>query len=183
MSRGVFSLSMRFFETVHGVFLDDLDAIGVLHNSRYLSFFERALGAFWHHLGWRRTTDYWNRPDALQVVRENQVEYLRPVEDVDEVKVRTSIEKLGRTSIVFGFQMLPMDDGLPFARGRRVMVKVDPKARIPSPWTKAFRDLMDPWVHSSAGPGSAHAAEPNPNEKSDIVIERPKGATPCPTVS
>ena len=30
---------------------------GVLHNARYLLFFERTLGSFWRHLGWGATLD------------------------------------------------------------------------------------------------------------------------------
>ncbi|MEQ4720536.1 hypothetical protein [Nonomuraea sp. B19D2] len=31
---------------------DDLDAMGLLHNSRYSLLVERAIGAYWQRLGW-----------------------------------------------------------------------------------------------------------------------------------
>ncbi len=141
---------MRFHETTYSIFLDDLDAIGVLHNSRYLLVFERALGAFWRHLGWTNLLDYEANPDGLQVVRENRVEYLRPVRGVEEVRVRTFVERLGQTSITFGFLMLPTDDETPFARGTRVMVKIDPEARTPSPFSNDFRGMIEKWLGSRA---------------------------------
>ena len=38
---------MRFYEAIHGVYFDDLDALQILHNSRYLLLFERTIGSFW----------------------------------------------------------------------------------------------------------------------------------------
>lgn len=164
---------MRCLETVHGIFLDDLDAIGVLHNARYLLMFERALGAFWRHLGWRRMLDYESNPDRLQVVRENRVEYLRPVKAVDEVRIHTWIGKLGRTSMSFRFRMLPTDGDAPFAEGTRVVVKVDLGSRRPAPWSNGLRDLVSPWV---IGDESKAATE--------LSIERfgANGPAPCPTI-
>src|SRR5687768_15399103 len=39
------------FEPVQ-VYFDDLDAMGLLHNSRYALLVERAIGAYWGRLGW-----------------------------------------------------------------------------------------------------------------------------------
>ena len=41
---------MRFYETIHGVYFDDLDGFQILHNARYLLLFERTIGAFWQRL-------------------------------------------------------------------------------------------------------------------------------------
>ena len=34
------------------IYFDDLDAMGVVHNGRYVIVFERALGAYWTRAGW-----------------------------------------------------------------------------------------------------------------------------------
>jgi len=34
------------------IYFDDLDAMGVVHNGRYVILFERALGAYWTRAGW-----------------------------------------------------------------------------------------------------------------------------------
>ena len=36
---------MRFHETPHGVYFDDLDAFQILHNARYILYFERTVGS------------------------------------------------------------------------------------------------------------------------------------------
>jgi acyl-CoA thioester hydrolase len=140
------SSGVRFHEQVHGVYFDDLDAFQILHNARYLLLFERTIGSFWGHLGWGGTLDVQKNPDQFHLVRANTVEYLKPVVGVSEVRVRVWVEKLGRTSLTFGFSVLPMDQDTDFATGTRVVVRVDEKTRQPVPWTDSFRKQLEPWV-------------------------------------
>lgn len=137
---------MRFHENVHDVYFDDLDAFQVLHNARYLLMFERTIGSFWRHLGWGGLLDAQKNPDQFHLVRANHVEYLRPVYGVGQVRVRVWVEKLGRTSLSFGFRMLPLDQDLEHARGSRVVVRVDPATLKPVPWTERVRDSLAPYV-------------------------------------
>jgi len=136
---------MRFHETVHGVYFDDLDAFRILHNARYLVLFERTIGSFWQKLGFGGPLDAQSEPDQYHLVRQNIVDYLRPVEGVGEVRVRIWVEKLGRTSLTFGFRCLPLDEDLDFATGSRVLVRVDPETRRPVPWTDRFREMLEPY--------------------------------------
>ena len=139
---------MRFFEAIHGVYFDDLDAFQILHNSRYLLLFERTIGEFWGRLGFNRNLVQGSSPDQWHVVRENRIEYLRPVEGVGQVRVRIWVERLGRTSLVFGFKVLPLDEDVPFATGSRVLVRIDRQSRQPVPWTDEFRRLLAPWMET-----------------------------------
>ena len=140
------SSGVRFHEQVHGVYFDDLDAFQILHNARYLLLFERTIGHFWGHLGWGGTLDVQQNPDQFHLVRANHVEYLRAVVGVSQVRVRVWVEKLGRTSLTFGFALLPMDEDIDYATGTRVVVRVDAKTRAPTPWTDSFRSQLQPWV-------------------------------------
>jgi acyl-CoA thioester hydrolase len=70
---------MRFHETLHGVYFDDLDAFHILHNARYLLLFEHAIGSFWRRLGWAGVLDFNTNPDQYHLVRANHLEYKRPV--------------------------------------------------------------------------------------------------------
>jgi len=135
----------RFHETTFGVYFDDLDLFGVLHNSRYLLFFERAIGELWARIG-RPGLSGVMSPDQAHLVRTNHIEYLRPVEGMGEVRVRVSVKKLGRTSIVFGFRLMPMDEDVELAVGERVLVRIDPETRRPSPWSDDFRERIAPFV-------------------------------------
>ncbi len=135
----------RFHETSMGVYFDDLDAFQILHNARYLLLFERTIGAFWKHLGWGGVLDAQKNPDQFHFVRANAVEYLRPVIGVCDVRVRVWIEKLGRTSLTFGFRVLPTDEDTDFAKGTRTIVRVDPTTHRPVPWTDGFREVLAPY--------------------------------------
>ncbi len=134
---------MRFHEQVHGVYFDDLDPFGILHNARYLLLFERTLGSFWWHLGLGRFND---DPDRFHLVRANEVTYERPVRGPQQVRVRVAIERLGRSSLTFGFRMLPMDADVDCARGTRTVVRADPTTWQPAPWSDAFRQQLGPWL-------------------------------------
>lgn len=147
---------MRFHENIHGVYFDDLDALGILHNSRYLVLFERTIGSFWQRLGWSGMPDAHQNPDQFHLVRANHIEYLRPIGGVCEVRVRVWIQQLGRTSLTFGLRVQPLDEDVDFATGYRVLVCVDPQTRRPAPWSDAFRKRVGPYVDgSSVPPGHA----------------------------
>jgi acyl-CoA thioester hydrolase len=137
---------MRFHESIHGVYFDDLDALQILHNARYLLLFERTIGSFWARaMGWSGLDGPTN-PDRFHLVRTNQIEYIRPVTNIGDVRVRIWVEKLGKTSLTFGFRILPMDEDVDFARGSRVIVCVDPKTRKPAPFSDDFRKKVAPYI-------------------------------------
>ena len=147
---------MRFYETIHGVYFDDLDALQILHNARYLLLFERTVGSFWNRtLGWGSPLDKDGSPDRFHLVRTNEIEYLHPVTNVGEVRVRIWVEKIGRTSLTFAFRILPMDQDIDHARGRRVLVRIDPATRKPTPWTDHLRERVAPFLHPSDAPPSS----------------------------
>lgn len=138
---------MRFHEAIHGVYFDDLDALQILHNSRYLLLFERTIGSFWTRtMGWGGLLDESQNPDRFHLVRTNAIEYIRPVTGIGEVRVRIWVDKLGRSSLTFGFRILPMDEDVDYARGSRVIVCVDSKTRKPVPWSDDFRQRIAPFI-------------------------------------
>ena len=139
----------RFFEQVMGVYFDDLDPFRILHNARYLLLFERTVGAFWEHLGAAGFNDA-QHADRFHLVRANHIEYDAPVEGVGKVRVRVWIERLGRTSLTFGFKVMPMDEDRSHATGSRTVVCVDPETRTPRPWSDNFRTVLAPWLKENA---------------------------------
>ncbi|MFO0667892.1 MAG: thioesterase family protein [Polyangiaceae bacterium] len=143
------SFGVRFHENVHGIYFDDLDAFQILHNARYLLLFERTIGSFWQRLGWGSWRDMQRNADAQHLVRANHIEYLRPVTGTGEVRVRIWVEKLGTSSVVFGFCVMPMDEDIDYAVGTRALVRIDLETRKPVPWTQAFRDQLGPYLRQS----------------------------------
>lgn len=141
----------RFFEAIHGVYFDDLDAFGILHNARYLLYFERTVGAFWRMLGWGGSLHAEStKPDQYQLVRSNHLEYLRPVTGMGEVRVRVWVEKLGKTSLTFGCAIMPMDQDVDCATGQRVMVRIDPVTKRPTEWSEELRRQLEPYVRAAS---------------------------------
>jgi acyl-CoA thioester hydrolase len=61
------------------------------------------------------------------------------------VRVRIWVERLGHTSLTFGFRVLPLDEDKDYATGSRVLVKIDFSTRRPAPWSEAFRRTLEPY--------------------------------------
>jgi acyl-CoA thioester hydrolase len=137
----------RFHEEVMGVYFDDLDAFRILHNARYLLLFERTLGSFWEVVG-IDAFEHGVDGDHWHLVRANAIEYLRPVRGTQRVRVRVWIERLGETSLTFGFKLMPMDEDVDCALGTRTVVRVAPGTQRPTPWSEAFRARVAPWVRA-----------------------------------
>lgn len=135
-----------------GVYFDDLDPFRILHNARYILLFERTLGSFWEEVGIGSLQDD-QTPDYLHLVRANSVQYLDPFRGTGRVRVRVWIRQLGRTSLVFGFKLMPIDRDSEHATGERVIVHVDAKSWRPAPWTEEFRRRVRPWVESEESSG------------------------------
>lgn len=144
----------RFFETIHGIFFDDLDPFTILHNARYVLLFERALGAFWMHVGWGGFQDA-SRPEQFHLVRSNKVDYLAPVRGVGQVRIRVFVDALGTSSMKVRFAMLPMDRDTLHAQGERTIIHVDPRTLRPKAWTEPFRAVMTPWLPERDDEGDA----------------------------
>jgi acyl-CoA thioester hydrolase len=142
------SHGVRFHEAVHGIYFDDLDAFQILHNARYLLLIERTIGSFWQRIGWGGFLDLKQNADAHHLVRANHIEYLRPVSATGEVRVRIWLEKLGETSLIFGFSVMPMDEDVDYATGTRVLVRIDQETRKPTPWTEDFRKKVRPYLRA-----------------------------------
>lgn len=137
----------RFHEQIHGVYFDDLDPYGILHNARYLLLFERTLGSFWQSLGFGGFQE--NREHA-HLVRANHIAYHLPFRGTGSVRVRVFVQKLGTTSLTFGFRLMALDSDDVLASGERVVVRVDPDTHRPAPWTDDFRRRLAPWLPPEA---------------------------------
>ena len=102
-------------------------------------------GAFWKKLGWGGLSQLEQNPDQFHLVRVNHFEYHRAVAEVDEVRARIWVQRLGRTSLSFAFSLLPIDYDEPYCTGHRVLVCVDPLSRKPKPWSDRFRETVAPY--------------------------------------
>jgi acyl-CoA thioester hydrolase len=121
------------------VHFDDLDAMGIVHNARYAVMLERALSAFWARHGFTFADGRASRPDVFHAVAEYAISYRAPVRGTGEVGVHFWVERMGESSVVYGFRVLSADGATVHAEGRRVNIKLDPVTLRPSPWTGEAR--------------------------------------------
>ncbi|MFC7385945.1 acyl-CoA thioesterase [Sphaerisporangium rhizosphaerae] len=121
------------------VHFDDLDAMGLLHNSRYALLVERAITAYWHRLGWAPDPARSAFTDVFLAVREFKVTYNAPISGVGEPLLHFWIERMGRTSAVYGFRVLSPDRAVVHAEGYRANVNLDPATLRPTPISDELR--------------------------------------------
>jgi acyl-CoA thioester hydrolase len=123
------------------VHFDDLDAMGILHNSRYAVLVERAVSQWWADRGVSFTGGRPTSPDAFNAVREYSITFHRPVSSVGDIAVHFWLAKLGTTSADYRFRMTSPDGADVYAEGRRVNIRLDPATMRPAPWTDHARGL------------------------------------------
>jgi acyl-CoA thioester hydrolase len=123
--------------TVH---YDDLDAMGIVHNARYAVLLERALSAFWAPRGHTFADGRPTTSDVVHAVREFTITYLAPIRGTGPVDVHFWVERLGETSVVYGFRF--HSGGVVHAEGRRSIVKLDPATLRPAPWSADGRAVI-----------------------------------------
>ncbi|GGN38087.1 acyl-CoA thioesterase [Streptomyces fuscichromogenes] len=121
------------------VHFDDLDALGMLHNARYPLLVERAWTELWQEHGIRFDGDWATAGDACNVVRELVIGYEAPVTRSGAYAVHLWLERLGGTGLTYGFRFCSPDGATTYARGTRVLVRLDPATLRPAPWSETFR--------------------------------------------
>ncbi|MER6272134.1 MULTISPECIES: acyl-CoA thioesterase [unclassified Streptomyces] len=121
------------------VHFDDLDALGMLHNARYPLLVERAWTELWQEHGIRFDGDWAAAGDACNVVRELLIGYEAPVTRSGTYAVHLWLERLGTTGLTYGFRFCSPDGATTYARGTRVLVRLDAATLRPAPWSEAFR--------------------------------------------
>jgi acyl-CoA thioester hydrolase len=129
------------FRWLSPVFFDELDVNGTLHNSRFPVHVERAQSALFEQLG-KGWTDLADRdPDLRYVVRELHVEFLAPLAAPGPMLVELAAGRLGATSATYVFRCADPAGEVTFARGHRVIVKIDGAGR-PARWSDWYREFF-----------------------------------------
>ena len=135
------------------VHFDDLDAMGVVHNGRYVLLLERALVAYWTRAGWAFDPAGPRFTEAFFVVREFAISYHVPITRVGPVHVQLWLDHLGNTSAVYGFRVLSQDETVTHAEGRRVQVRIDPATLRPAVIGPELRSACRPLQREAVSQG------------------------------
>ncbi|RLE20547.1 MAG: acyl-CoA thioesterase [Actinobacteria bacterium] len=106
------SIRVRFVET---------DAMGIVHHSNYLAYFEEARVAYLRHIGHPFTE--WRNEGLESPVLESFVQYRKPLEFDEEIKVHVSLAEITRATFQMGY-LVTVDtaEGAPEARATGVTV-------------------------------------------------------------
>jgi acyl-CoA thioester hydrolase len=121
------------------VYLDDLDGFGMLHHARYALLFDNAVIDFWSDAGWELDPSR-----SVLVIRELGLTYHQPVVGIGDVDVHFWVERAGRTSVTYRFQVLSADHTVVHADGHRVVVNLDSQTLRPAPFTEETWALAAP---------------------------------------
>jgi acyl-CoA thioester hydrolase len=138
---------MKTFRSLQRVYFDDLDALNILHNMRYLLFIERARGELFQSLGFRWNDSIAHNPDKWHVVAAHDIQYKVPVSGELELTIELFISKLGTSSLSLDARVLSLDGSVVHATNTTRLVRLDPVSNKPCPWSERFRSALAPYVH------------------------------------
>ena len=147
------------FRTVQRVYFDDLDALHILHNVRYMLFMERARGEFLEALGvhWQNASA---SPDKFHVIAAHEIEYRVPVRGQGELMVEIRPHHMGRTSFVVDAWVTSIDGSVEHATAKTRLVRLDPATNTPCPWSDDFRSKAEALLAQQRATGEGSASHP-----------------------
>jgi acyl-CoA thioester hydrolase len=128
---------------------DQLDALDVLHHSRYFLFAERAQQAFFDHVMETEAFDTERYTDLYAVVRSVDMEYLRPIDGVFTFHVALAVERLREAALTTRVGFFDASGETLYARGRRTICHLSAQTHQPSGWSPAFRERFDRWAKAA----------------------------------
>jgi acyl-CoA thioester hydrolase len=134
------------FRSTQRVYFDDLDALNILHNVRYLLFMERARGELLQALGFRWEDDLDTNPDKYHVVAAHEIRYVAPVRGEGELSVEIQPVKLGNSSLVLTAKVRAYHGDTIHAESTTRLVRLDPKTQRPCSWSDRFRAAFEPLI-------------------------------------
>lgn len=121
------------------VYFDNLDPFGMLANGEYAILADRSWNTFWEVQAQLRA----GSGDGFHVVKESHITYDTSITRPGLYAVHLWVERLGRTSVTWGFRVCSTDEDTTYAHGTRTNVRLDPETLRPAPWSDQIRPLVD----------------------------------------
>ncbi len=135
---------LREFSLPLRVYIEDTDAGGIVYYVNYLKFMERARTEWLRLLGFQHYTLM--HEDFLFVVHRAEVDYRRPAQIDDELRVTAAVEKAGRASLHFRQRVLRVRDGELLAEALVEVACVSRQALAPRAMPKNINDAVRAWL-------------------------------------
>ncbi|RVU25432.1 acyl-CoA thioesterase [Streptomyces antnestii] len=101
----------------------------------------RAWTALWAERGLGFEGDWEAAGDFCNAVKDLRITYDAPVSRPGAYAVHLWLDRVGTTGLTYGFRFCSADGTTTYARGTRVLVRLDPATLRPAPWSEPFRTL------------------------------------------
>lgn len=124
---------------------DDLDALWVMHHSRYLVHLERAQQAMFDQLMQTTGFDPQKYPDLYVVVSRIEMDFIKPVKGVGDFLIALHVKRLREAGLSVNFEFRTSDGTEFYASGIRTVCKLSLKNHQPTGWSPQFREIYSQW--------------------------------------
>lgn len=124
----------------------DIDAVGIVNNAVYPTYFEQCRIHLFEGLVGRE----WNWSDAGMVVARHEIDYLRPIALNDEVEIVTWIDSIGTKSMVAAYEVYVKrrEDWKLASKAKTVMVSYDHVRLCSTKWPESWGVILkNPDMH------------------------------------
>ncbi len=122
----------------------DMDAYGHVNNARFLTLYEEARVELLFHRA--RDTGVTSFASGVVIARQ-EIDYLRPVDHEDTVRIELWLEQLSASRFVFAYELFAADALA--SRARTVCVPFDLAAGRPRRLADAEREYLRRWLVQS----------------------------------
>ena len=128
------------------VYFDELDALGLLHHTRYLLHLERAQQKFFEHLLGVDDFDADRDEDIYVVVHSLESRFREPFCKPGPIVVEYTIDRIRSGGVTMGFVIRDPEGTKVYCEGTRTVCKLSAETHRPAPWTNEFRTAMEAYT-------------------------------------
>lgn len=131
------------FTYLSSIFFDELDALGVLHHTRYFLHLERAQQAFFQMLLGVPDFNAERDKDIYVVVHGLDARFRSPLRQPGQIAVHYEITRIRSGGVTMDFEIRSKDDTELYCNGTRTVCKLSHITHRPCHWTAEFRSAME----------------------------------------
>lgn len=139
------NMSQRFVYNSE-VFFDELDALGILHHTRYMLHLERAQQKFFEHLLGVDDFNVERDEDIYVVVHSLETRFREPFRRPGPITVEYGIERIRSGGVTMDFIIRHPSKPIIYCEGRRTVCKLSAESHQPALWTTPFREALEEYT-------------------------------------
>lgn len=119
----------------------ETDFGGVVSNTRYLEYIERARYALWHAAG-LQVEKTWREFGVQGVVRRIEIDYLGFARHEDELEIEVEVAEIGGAKVILSYELSRPSDGAILMRARQTLAFLNTNWR-PTRVPEVFRSKLE----------------------------------------